>query len=345
MIEKAKRQVRVWFKKIKSNFVILKTKMFRNWSKFQSRFSGSKFGPARRFIAGALAGLILILVLGLSIFGAGLYRYGWNDPSANEVIKIFPYPAALVNYEIIPYADFRDQVGTLTHYFQKQVELIAGVKMPAPEEIRQEVLDRLIKIKLAEQLARVYRISVDQSEVEAEFNKAVDEAGGKDNVGGVLANLYNWTPNQFKEKVLRPFLIQKKLAQAISNDPDLNKGAEKRATMVLKLVKAGKESFNDLAKKYSEDPGTASRGGELGFFGRGTMVKEFEEAAFALKPGETSGLIKTIFGYHIIRVEERKVDPVSKTEEIRAQHILIKTEDLANYLKDFETKSRIYQFI
>lgn len=65
-------------------------------------------------------------------------------------------------------------------------------------------------------------------------------------------------------------------------------------------------SFEDLAKKYSKCPSGASNGGNLGFFGRGMMVPEFEQAAFALKVGEISQPVKTQFGYHLIKVIDKK---------------------------------------
>ncbi len=71
------------------------------------------------------------------------------------------------------------------------------------------------------------------------------------------------------------------------------------ALEVQKKLQAG-ESFAKLAEQYSMD-GTRKRGGDLGFFGRGEMVKEFEDAAFKLQKGEVSGLVKTQFGYHIIK--------------------------------------------
>jgi parvulin-like peptidyl-prolyl isomerase len=71
------------------------------------------------------------------------------------------------------------------------------------------------------------------------------------------------------------------------------------AQEVLDLIKQGK-SFSQLAEQYSTD-GSRRRGGDLGFFGRGIMVREFEKAAFALQKGEISPIIKTQFGYHIIK--------------------------------------------
>lgn len=77
------------------------------------------------------------------------------------------------------------------------------------------------------------------------------------------------------------------------------------------------DRFSMLAKLYSEDPGSASKGGELGFFGRGQMVSEFEAAAFALKPGEVSPIIETQFGFHILQLIERRGNTVN------VRHILM----------------------
>lgn len=82
--------------------------------------------------------------------------------------------------------------------------------------------------------------------------------------------------------------------------------AEKRQTIndLLKRVKNG-EDFHALAKQYSEDPGSKANGGELPKFGRGDMVPEFESAAFALKPGEISDVVTTMYGFHVIKMLDR----------------------------------------
>ena len=84
---------------------------------------------------------------------------------------------------------------------------------------------------------------------------------------------------------------------------DKKKEAKKTAEEALEKVKAG-EDFAKVAKEYSEDS-SASSGGELGKFGRGQMVTEFEDAAFAMKAGEISDIVETQYGYHIIKVTER----------------------------------------
>ncbi|MBQ4377206.1 MAG: peptidylprolyl isomerase [Bacteroidales bacterium] len=77
------------------------------------------------------------------------------------------------------------------------------------------------------------------------------------------------------------------------------------------------EKFSMLATLYSQDPGSAKKGGELGFFGRGDMVPEFESAAFALKPGEVSPIIETQFGFHILQLIERRGNTIN------VRHILL----------------------
>ncbi len=84
-------------------------------------------------------------------------------------------------------------------------------------------------------------------------------------------------------------------------------------------------NFEEMAEIHTMDPTGATSGGDLGWFGRGAMVAPFEEAAFALKPGEVSPVVETQFGYHVIKLEERRPSEADKTqEEVRARHILIK---------------------
>src|SRR5262245_50662729 len=91
-----------------------------------------------------------------------------------------------------------------------------------------------------------------------------------------------------------------------------------KAEDVLKQARAGAD-FAELAKKYSEDESNAKNGGDLDYFGRGRMVPEFETVAFALEPGKISDLVKTQFGYHIIKLVDKKTATTRPIAEVRQQ--------------------------
>jgi peptidyl-prolyl cis-trans isomerase D len=110
---------------------------------------------------------------------------------------------------------------------------------------------------------------------------------------------------------------------------------KKQAEEILAKVKGGAD-FGATAKQFSEDTGSAVKGGDLGFFPREKMVKEFADAAFALKPGEISGLVRSQFGYHIIKAGEKKPASTSSLESVRPQ-----IEDTLKYERAGKEAERI----
>lgn len=94
--------------------------------------------------------------------------------------------------------------------------------------------------------------------------------------------------------------------------------AQKRAEDLLKQLRAG-ATFEDLARKYSEDPGSAKEGGSLGWIGKGRTVPEFEKASFSLPKGQISDLVKSSYGFHIIRVDDRQDAHMKTLEEVKGQ--------------------------
>ncbi len=95
--------------------------------------------------------------------------------------------------------------------------------------------------------------------------------------------------------------------------------AKAKAEEVLAELKKTPAAFADLARKNSDDPGSAAKGGDLGFFGRGAMVKPFEDAAFKLKEGELSGVVESDFGFHLIKVTSIRAAKEKPLSEVKAE--------------------------
>ncbi len=165
--------------------------------------------------------------------------------------------------------------------------------------------------------------------------------------------LAEWSQRPHEETVEAAHILFK------VDDPSKEAEVKAKAESVLKKVQAG-EDFAALAKKYSEDPGSAPQGGLLGSFQRGQMVKEFEDAAFSLKPGEVSGLVRSSYGYHIIKVlkhdnptlessrpsleaaiRSRKAGEIAKQKAEQAAAAALKQKDLNLAIKDLGVTAEV----
>lgn len=130
---------------------------------------------------------------------------------------------------------------------------------------------------------------------------------------------YDAHPERFsqgEERRVSHILIQ---ADKSAGDAAL-KTAKEKAEVLLKQVAAKPDDFARLARENSQDPGSAEKGGDLGFFGRGAMVKEFEDAAFGLKKeGELSGVVQSDFGFHIIKLTAVKASKTRPFDEVKGE--------------------------
>jgi peptidyl-prolyl cis-trans isomerase D len=121
-------------------------------------------------------------------------------------------------------------------------------------------------------------------------------------------------------------------------DPKAVDEAKAKAQDIMKQAKAPGANFAELANKYSQDPGNKDakgegRGGELGWFGHGAMVAEFDKAAFALSPGQVSDVVQTPFGFHVIQLEEKEAAKTKSVSDVKAEiEPIVKAEKVSALL-------------
>ena len=297
----------------------------------------------RNFILGLVVALIVLLAGSVGGVLAAIYKYNWQSPVSDAILKAVPLPVANVNGHDIRFSEFRGDVSALNKYFAKAVAEGQLKELPTVAQNEKQALDRLVRSEVLSEEAVKRNLSVTEADKDTEFSNLAQQAGGDPAVE--INDLYGWTIQQFKDKVIGPYLLEQKLGEQLSKDTTLDTAAKDKATQVLAEVKSGAEDFGLLAKRYSADTGSAQNGGDLGFFAKGAMVPEFEEAAFALKVGEVSDLVKSQFGYHIIKVTDVKTDKKGLVTEVKASHILIQPESTQQLLDAAVAAARVKKYI
>jgi hypothetical protein len=274
-----------------------------------------------------LLAAVALLVLFLTVMGVGIYAFSWDDGFTKSV-SVIPYPAAYVDGRFVMYRDYLEQLDVIKNYDQefKKIDFKTADGKKVLDQAKKDTMNRLIEDALVSNEAVHLKIKLSAKDLNDKFNTLVQSNGGEKSFASVLKQYYKLTPSEFKEEIYRPRLLRQMLSEKYASDDSVNADAKKKAEEVLAKVKAGAD-FAETAKQYSQDT-SASNGGDLGSFGKGKMVPEFEKAAFALKAGEVSDVVKTVYGYHIIKVTEVNGD------EIKASHILIKTKDFNTWLAD-----------
>ena len=314
--------------------------------------------------------LLLLLV--------ALTPFAWAEEAQPPTDK-----AAVVNTTVITQAELDSQMRIVVDRLRSSGRLPDVAQL---DQIRSQVLENLIARELLYQQTLKKGIKVSQEEIneqlinlksqfpnEAEFNKALTrmdltEASIKEKLQRDLAlkkliedevvpkvtlsdseirAFYDNNPETFKqpERVKASHIL-------IKVDPKADSAQKAEAKKKIDLVQAKLqkgEDFGALAKEYSEGP-SAPKGGDLGYFSRGQMVKPFEDAAFAMKPGEVSGMVETRFGYHLIKVTDKTPEgtvPYADVKEKLGEFLKQRKiqEEIQVYVKNLEEKAKIEKFV
>ncbi len=244
--------------------------------------------------------------------------------------------AAKVNGEVITKKIYEENLASEKKYqevFQK-VKL-DGVKTA---EIEKDVLDRLIKDKVAQQEAKKRNIVVTQEDIQTEFESRSEANNGKDEFTKFIADNYALNVEQYKEYKIKPYLIQKRLEAAVIREDRYSKGSQDKASQALAELKNGVE-FSEVVKKYSDDELSKNQAGDMGFLKRATVVKSIEDTVFSLEINGLSDIVRTDFGYHIIKVTDKRDD------EVRWSQIVVSVESFQGWLTNRVAEAKVKKYL
>lgn len=228
--------------------------------------------------------------------------------------------AALVNGQPVELEAFEQQVALAVEALSQQQDLESESEegQLALAQLRRQILDAMIDQVLIEQAATEAGIVISDEQVDAEMTRLI---------GDDVAKFEEWltanglTRDDFRFQLRQQLLTVAFQEQVVGSEAPRVEQAHARHILVeteaeamdiLLRLRSG-EGFAALARQYSQDQGSSESGGDLGFFPRGVMPIQVEAVAFALAPGQRSGIVKTDFGYHIIEVVEK--DPSREIPE------------------------------
>ncbi|WP_416730661.1 peptidylprolyl isomerase [Fictibacillus sp. JL2B1089] len=222
------------------------------------------------------------------------------------------------------------------------------------EQYGDQVLSQMIDEMVLED-----KYKVTDKEIEKETEKIKEELGGEDAFKQALEQNGLSDEKQLKERIKSMLLNEKAATEGVKvSEAEMKKTFdekyktevkashilvedEKTAKEVQKKLNEGGD-FAKLAEEYSKDPGSKSKGGDLGFFGKGAMVPEFDKVAFTLEKGKTSELVKSDYGYHIIKVTDKRENKFEdKKEQIEQELKQQKAKPITEILESLKKKADV----
>ncbi len=275
---------------------------------------------------------------------------------------------AEVNGEAITEEEFNADYQVFKTLYEKQLgkdalDQVGQDGKTLEQSLKESILEKLIMERIVAKESDTMNISVSDEEVSEQLASYIDEMGGQEKFDEFLDN-NDITIEFFQDNMKKELLVNKHKVEFlkgidISEDEakkffEENKdnlvilkashilvATEEEGNAILERLKNG-EDFAKIATLESLDTVSAARGGDLGYFGKGAMIAEFEDAAMALKEGEISKLVKTEVGYHIIKLHERK----DTFEELRDEIInLLKEQKYVEAFQKLRDDAKVEKYL
>ena len=306
----------------------------------------------------------ILLIIVIAFFGISIF-YGLGQYRSSQQRKLY---IAEVNGVGITFNQWQTAFSNAISRYDDIT--LSSMDQSLINSFKKNVLKQIINYELLFQQAKEEKVKISKGDINFEIDKIKDSFSSPEEFNEVLkANKLTLT--QLKDDIKRNLMINYVLNETKNKinitDDDLleyyNKNqesffepekvharhilveTEEEAENIIRQLNEGVIDFAEIAKEKSICP-SAENGGDLGFFARGQMVKEFEDVAFSLKPGEISEIVKTEFGYHIIKCEEIKEEYSPSFEEVKDRiHNILKyqreNEAISNLISKLKEESNI----
>lgn len=270
-----------------------------------------------RLIAAVIGFAILLAILVLVL----VYKFPDTGFGRMFVTK-FPFPVVFIGQGVaVTTSGLAENRAALQHFYESQDFSQIGMRVDFSTEdgkkrlkLREkDLINKMFEDKVIQILAEERGISVTNDQVEAETTGKMKELGTTDKVEETLARLYGWTIADFQEKIVRPAMYEEALLVEYEKEVDQTKPREK-ISLAEKALKE-KKSFDEVAKIYSEGE-TRGEGGDLGWFVLEDLAPELRGPVDNARIKEPTGVVESPLGYHILLVEETKLE-----ENVRLYHL------------------------
>ncbi|MEK7072252.1 MAG: peptidylprolyl isomerase [Patescibacteria group bacterium] len=306
-----------------------------------------RIGHKKIFILGAIFCVILGLILAVAINIFGIYKFGWNGAISQSVVHVLPLPAGTVDGRMIKLSDYYNDFNIIQTVLTSGATSTTNTPLSDNTKIKEQLFNRLVSVNIIENELKKYGQAVTDKNISEEMDKVVSQIGSIEKATDDIKSTYGMDISSFKTNVLKPIIAMDLLSKLITSDEnlDINKEAKKNADDALRIALEPGTDFKTLVLQFATDPSTLNQLGDMGWFSRGELPQEIEEAIFSLKDGEVyNQVVKDEYGYHIYKVESRLIDQASGKESIKLSQIFI-TVNTELYIKSLFDKAVIKRFI
>ena len=284
--------------------------------------------------------LLSALIVGFSTYVLlSLYKFQSTSAFIYQITKVVPLPIGRIGGTYISYENYLFELRHYIHYYEQQgdVDFKTEAGQAQLADQRKKSLDKVVDFAYVQRIAKEKNITVSDEEIDTriEMLKNLSRLGGESSViEDVLKDYWGWSLTDFRRSIKQQILISKVMES-------LDVGAKSRADAALAELKAGAD-FAAVAKKYSDDPATRDKGGELGFLVSKTdknIPPQTVDALYKLKPGEVSGIVNIDYGLEIVK------NLGEQDGKVKGARIFISYQDISNFLNDYKDKQKARVFI